>query len=68
MHSVRDSNYHSRKDPNSNDHGLGKILWGVPPENKDQKGVDGDSLGLVREKIFREEKWQKTHQRSIKKV
>ena len=67
MHSVWNSDDQNRKDPNSNDHGLGSMLGGVPPKNKDRKSVDSDSLELARQKVSEGENWRKIYTRDLSK-
>ena len=65
MHNVWNSDDQSRKDPNSNDHSLGSMFRGVPPEDKDRKGVNSDGLKSACQKISGETQWQKIYTRDL---
>ena len=59
MYSIRNSDYCSSENPDSNDHDLGSIRRGIPSKNEDRKGMDGDSLKSARQKISRaENQWK----------
>ena len=64
MCSIRNSDYRSSENPDSNDHAFGSMCWGVPPKNKDRKGKDGDSL----KSAVREISGKKTGGRNIPEI